>query len=305
MVYHSIDVKLPPRLNNMHKLIFCLLLWGLLLPKAAAEVNITTTIRPLQLIAETIVQEHGSVTAIIAGNRSPHHYTMSPADRVALAEADMLIWIGPTLETYLADFFRRAKASSKVLTVSEDEGLARHDIVAGQLDSHLWLNSDNAVLIAELITREVSELDPAHGASYGRNLDQFRVDINNLNREIEEAVSASPRAGYAVYHDAYQYFEQQFGLQHQFAILEDPEVQPGIRQIVDVRRRFQEEQPACLLLEPDSNPDLVATALGGHELTTVTVDLLGNKISSSRAGIQSGYIELMKNVAADFLSCLY
>lgn len=289
----------------MHKLIFCLLLWGSFLPKAGAEVNITTTIRPLQLIAETIVQEHGTVTAIINASQSPHHYSMSPADRVALAEADILIWIGPTLETYLADFFRRAKGSSKVLTVSEDENLARHDIVAGQLDSHLWLDSNNAVLIAELITREASELDSAHAASYRQNLDQFRAGINNLNREIEEAVSASPRAGYAVYHNAYQYFEKQFGLQHQFAMLEDPEVQPGIREIVAVRRRFEEEKPACLLLEPDSNTDLVATALGDHELTTVTIDLLGHRISSTQAGIQSGYIELMKNVADDFLSCLY
>ena len=289
----------------MHKLIFCLLLWGSLLPKAVAEVNITTTIRPLQLIAETILQEHGNVTAIIDASQSPHHYSMSPADRVALAEADMLIWIGPTLETYLADFFQRAKASGKVLTVSENQGLTRHDIVAGQLDSHLWLDSDNAVLIAELITREVSELDSANGASYLQNLNQFRVDIRNLNREIEKAVSASPRAEYAVYHNAYQYFEKQFGLQHQFAMLADPEVQPGIQEIVNLRRRFDDEKPACLLLEPDSNPDLVATALGGHELTAVTIDLLGNRISSTQAGIQSGYIEFMKNIADDFQSCLY
>lgn len=289
----------------MYKLIFCLLLWGLFFPKAWADVNITTTIRPLQLIAETIVQDHGRVTAIIDASQSPHHYTMSPSDRVALAEADMLIWIGPTFETYLADFFKRATKFGKLLTVSEDENLLRHDIVAGQLDSHLWLDSGNAVIIAELITREASELDSAHAASFRQNLNQFKASINNVNLEIAQSVSSPSKAGYAVYHNAYQYFEKQFGLQHQFAMLRDPEVQPGIQEIVAVRRRFEQEKPACLLLEPDSNLDLVATALGDHQLTTVTIDLLGDRISSRQAGYQSGYVELLKNIANDFVNCLY
>ncbi|NQV69481.1 MAG: zinc ABC transporter substrate-binding protein [Pseudohongiella sp.] len=289
----------------MHKILFCLLLWGSFLPNTWADVNITTTIRPLQLIAETIVQDHGTVTAIIAANQSPHHYVMSPSNRLALAEADLLVWIGPTFETYLADFFVPLKDSRKLLTVSEDENLIRHDIVPGQLDAHLWLDSRNAVLIAESISRAASEQDSAHAAVFRENLNRFKASIDSLNIEIEAAVAASPRAGYAVYHNAYQYFEKQFGLEHQFALLRNPEVQPGIREIVAVRRRFAEEKPRCLLLEPDSNPDLVATAVAGQQLTTLTVDLLGHKVSSHQAATQSGYIELMKNVANDFVSCLY
>lgn len=288
----------------MYKLIFCLLLWGLFFPKAWADVNITTTIRPLQLIAETIVQDHGRVTAIIDASQSPHHYTMSPSDRLALAEADILIWIGPTLETYLADFFSQVENSSTVLTVSEDENLRRHDIVPGQLDSHLWLDTGNAVLIAELITELASDQDSANAEVFRQNLNRFKTSIDSLNLEIEESLSAISRQGYAVYHNAYQYFEKQFGLQHQFAMLKDPEVQPGIREIVAVRRRFDEEQPGCLLLGPDSNLDLVSTALAEHQPTTVTIDLLGDKVVSSPAVSQSGYIELMQNVKNDFVSCL-
>ncbi len=289
----------------MHKILFCLLLWGSFFPNVWAEVNITTTIRPLQLIAETIVQQHGTVTTIIAANQSPHHYVMSPSDRVALAEADILVWIGPTFESYLADFFAALKDSRTLLTVSDDENLIQHEIVAGQLDAHLWLDSRNAVLIAESISRAASEQDSAHAAVFRQNLNRFKATIDSLNTEIEAAVAASPRAAYAVYHNAYQYFEKQFGLQHQFALLRDPEVQPGIRDIVAVRRRFAEEAPRCLLLEPDSNLDLVATAVAGHQLTTVTVDLLGYKVSSNQTATQSGYVELMKNVANDFVSCLY
>lgn len=288
----------------MYKRIFCLLLWGLIIPKSWADVSITTTIRPLQLIAQTILQDHGRVTAIIDASQSPHHYSMSPADRVALADADMLLWIGPTFETYLADFFERPDNASKTLTISELENLTRHEITAGQLDTHLWLDSGNAVLIAELIAQEAGELDAEHADAFRQNLSQFKAGIVELNRELEQSLSASAGNAYAVYHNAYQYFEKQFGLQHQFAMLSDPEIQPGIQQLIAVRERFEEDRPRCLLLEPDSNLELVATALGGHQLTTVTIDLLGHRVDSGQSGNKSGYIQLMKNIAEDLKNCL-
>lgn len=305
MGYHSIDVKLQPRLTNMAKLIFSLLLLGSLFPKAWADVNITTTIRPLQLIAESILQDHGSATAIIGANQSPHHYTMSPSDRVALAEADLLLWIGPTFETYLADFFSSVENPLKVLTVSEDENLLRHDIARGQLDSHLWLDTGNAVLIAQSIAELASEQEPANSGAFQQNLNRFKTSIDSLNLEIEESLSVGSKQGYAVYHNAYQYFEKQFALEHQFALLKDSELEPAIRDLVAARRRFDQEKPGCLLLEPDSNPRLVSTALSEHQLFTVETDLLGNRVAPSSAAFKSGYIELMRNLTADFVSCLY
>ena len=84
-------------------------------------------------------------------------------------------------------------------------------------------------------------------------------------------------------------------------ILLDPEVQPGIREIIELRRQVKRQQPSCLLVEFDSRSDLVSTVLNGHELKQITVDLLGSNVNSSG----HVYSEYIANLADDFYQCLY
>ena len=84
-------------------------------------------------------------------------------------------------------------------------------------------------------------------------------------------------------------------------ILADPEVQPSIREMITLRSQVNEQRPSCLLLEFDSNLDLVSTVLNGYELKLITVDLLGGNINLSA----NAYSEFVANLADDFYQCLY
>ena len=268
--------------------------------KAKAEISIVTTIRPLQLIAEAIVQEYGMVTSIVSGQQSPHQFTMSPNDRRALGEADMLIWIGADFEIYLADFFEQESRAEITLNILQLSGLTLYDAAADQLDAHIWLDTGNALKIAEAVAERLWRLDEANGSHYRQNLARFRRSLENTNREISELLQRSPGQHYVVFHNAYQYFEKQFALQHQFALLSDPEIEPGIREILNTRDRIKANRPDCLLHEITSSIELIDTMLDGYELKTVVVDLLGENLSA-----EDGYIGLINNVAAKFSSCLY
>jgi len=72
-----------------------LLLTALLSTGSYADVNVVTTIKPLQLIAQAVIKDHGSVSSIVDPQQSPHHFSLSPSDRIALARADLAVWIGP------------------------------------------------------------------------------------------------------------------------------------------------------------------------------------------------------------------
>lgn len=246
------------------------------------------------------MQEYGVVTSIVSGQQSPHQFTISPSDRRALGEADMLIWIGADFEIYLADFFEQESRAEITLNTLQLTGLTLYDAAADQLDAHLWLDTGNASKIAEAVAERLSRLDEANASHYRQNLAHFRRGLENTNREISELLQRSPGRSYVVFHNAYQYFEKQFGLQHQFALLNDPETEPGIRQILSTRERISVNKPHCLLHEFTSSMELIGTMLDGYELKTVVVDLLGEKLSA-----EDGYIGLISNVAAKFSSCLY
>lgn len=285
----------------MPKTILILLFATLLSSASRAEVEIVATIKPLQLIAEAVLREHGRVSSLLAPQQSPHHFTMSPSDRIALARADLTLWVGPEFETFLGDFFKQASISSKTITALEVPGLRLHTLSDGRVDAHLWLDSDNAAEIAAALMRRVVELDPANAAAYRSNLQSFREEIAASNARIADRLQAPSSKSYAVYHNAYQYFERQFGLQHEMVILRDPETQPSMRQIVQLRDEVGRLQPSCVLLEFDSSEDLLRTVLNGHEASLITVDLLGSGVTSK----SSAYAELIANVADDFYRCLH
>ncbi|PCI77087.1 MAG: hypothetical protein COB20_09145 [SAR86 cluster bacterium] len=278
-----------------------LLLTTLLCSVSRADVSIVTTVKPLQMIAEAIVQEYGSVSFIVDPQQSPHHFTVSPSDRLALARADMAVWIGPLFETHISDFFTQTGFKAKTITVIDTPGLQLHTVGDGQLDAHLWLDSSNAIRIATAIADRAAEIDPVNATSYRQNLGKFSVEIESRIHQIAQKFQAPSATNYAVYHNAYQYFEQQFGLQHDMVILQDPEVQPGIREIIELRSQVTEQRPSCLLLEFDSSLELVSTVLNGHELKLITVDLLGGNVNSS----ENPYSEFIANLADDFYQCLY
>lgn len=280
---------------------FILLVTALLCSASRADVNIVTTIKPLQMIAEAVVRETGSVSSIVDPRQSPHHFSISPSDRISLARADMTLWIGPSFETHVSEFFAQAQLRTKTITVIDMPGLRLHTVGEDQIDDHLWLDTANAILIARAIADRAAELDPANAASYRHNLQQFDAELEARNQQIVEMFRPPYTASYAVYHNAYQYFEQQFGLQHDLVILEDPEVQPGIRQIVQLREEVKQQQPSCLLLEYDSSVELLRTVLNGHELDLITVDLLGSDVNSGA----NAYSEFVSNLADDFHQCLY
>ena len=245
----------------MPKFYLIVLLMTLVCSVSRADVSIVTTIKPLQMIAEAIVQEHGSVSSIVDPQQSAHHFTVSPSDRIALARADMTLWIGPLFETHISDFFVQENNKAKAITVIDLPGLQLHTVGNGQLDAHLWLDSSNAIRIATAITERLATLDPVNAISYRQNLENFNVEIESSDKKVAERFESPSTANYAVYHNAYQYFEQQFGLQHEMVILQDPEVQPGIREIIKLRSEVKEQQPSCLLVEFDSSPDLISTVL--------------------------------------------
>ncbi len=247
------------------------------------------------------MQDKGQVYSVIDLQSSPHQFTLSPADRIALDTAQLLLWIGPEFEIFLADFFTREDSANRVITALELSEMNLRQFSSGQADPHLWLDTNNGLLIAEEITRRLKQIDPANGQDYEENLRQFAIALEASESKIARLFSNPVASRYAVYHDGYQYFEQQFGLQHAVVLVDDPEVQPGMKQLLQVRDSIQRVSPQCLMLEQDSNQALVDTIMVDTDYAAVVIDLLGYNVMSG----PEGYLKLIERVAEDFAGCLY
>ena len=152
---------------------------------AVAEVNVTTSIRPLQLIAQAIIEDRGTVRAVINAQDSAHDFTLTPSDRLNFETADLLLWISPEFEVQIADLFESMRKEKSVITAADLTGVSVISLSANELDPHLWLSSSNALAIAAGLTQELQKLDLENQAEYQKAYTRFESNLNSTRTAIE------------------------------------------------------------------------------------------------------------------------
>lgn len=277
-------------------------------PNTAAEVNVLVTIKPLQLIAEAIIGDAGTVATLMPAGSSPHHYTLSPADRVAIEAADLIIYVGEELETQLDSIMRQLEAKKNILKMLNLESLERLSLIPGEgikdgmdiprFDPHIWLNTDNATTMAAAIRDQLAVIDSTQASEFADNFNRFNNSLIDLESQWQQSIQSIELEPYLVYHNAFSYFETQFGLGHRLVLVNDPEIQPGIRQILNVRKALTEIQPVCLFIDESASRATINTMLSGYKINMVQLDLLGKKLTETE-----GYEQLMENLINDFIHC--
>lgn len=281
---------------------------ALLLPvKSSAAVEILVTIKPLQLIAEAVAGEEDAITTLMSAANSPHHFTLSPSDRAAIERADLILYVGEELETQISSIIAQHGSSKAVVAMARLEELTRIPFMANdaaaasrdhRVNPHLWLSTNNAIAMAKTIRDRLSELDSSRVGLFNENTDRFESLLENRSRQWQTGLAALNVGPYMVYHDAIPYFERQFGLQHNLVLVEDPEVTPGIRSILQVRDAVTELNPVCLFTDESAREATIETLLSGKSINTIQLDLLGKNISDG-----GGYDQLIEKLVEDFESC--
>lgn len=292
-------------------------------PTVLAQAKVVTSIKPLQMIASAITDGISEPEVLIPSDQSYHHFTLRPSMLRTLRQADLFVWVGPELETYLSDAVVQAGAYGRqlqVLSLPElqvhhagldgedsrevlipDEGLhvGHKHKQSDTIDPHVWLNTDNARLIAQAMVAALTELDPANASAYTANLAQFNQRLAALEQGIDAQSLLPADSQYAVYHNAFQYFERQFGLQHELVFVASEELQPGVRHMMTVRRAVENTPLNCLLEDVTTQAATVETLLGDKQLRRIRVDTVGQNLSAG----PMAYIHLMDNLADAFRQC--
>lgn len=287
---------------------------------AYADVRVLTSIRPLQLIAAAVQDGVGTPEVLLPPGASPHNYALRPSDVRRVADADLLYWIGPDMESFLPRVLK--SRTSPTVAVQEIAGLSLrhfgeghehaheqggdsdehdHDHQPGSLDAHLWLLPANARVIAGRMAADLSAADPANSAGYQANLNAFSERLNALDQRLKQRVAGVAGKPYFVFHEAFDYFESAYGLKHTGVFSIASEVQPGAQHVAAMRERLQEAGPTCVFSEPPLRPRLVSTLSEGLPVRLAELDALGGKDIPLDA---QGYERLLENLGDELAGCL-
>ncbi len=297
-------------------LLSCLSLLAL---SAQAQVQILTSIKPLQLIAAAIQDGQGEPQVLLPPGASPHYFVLRPSDAKRLDNADLFYWIGPDLENFLPRLLKQRSQPSvaaqdlpdlhlqyfaEAHAHDHDHGhaLIEHDHAhqPGTVDAHLWLDPHNAELIAQRISADLSALDPENAAHYAANLQAFSQALQEVDGQLKVELAPLKEQPFFVFHEAFNYFEQAYGLAHTGVFAVSSEVQPGAKHVQQMRTRLQQAGAACVFSEPPLQPRLAQTLAAGLPVKLAELDALGVDIPVSA----QGYTQLLRNLGAQFSACL-
>ena len=170
----------------------------------------------------------------------------------------------------------------------------------GEFDTHLWLDPSNAKAMAVAIEKALSAADPENAKAYGANLEALSQKIDALDREIAGMVAPVKDKPFVVFHDAYQYFEDHYGVRVVGSITVSPEIMPGAERVREIQDRIKTLGAACVFAEPQFEPKLIQVVTEGTDARSGTLDPEGATLA---AGPEL-YFELMRSIATSLNECL-
>ena len=170
----------------------------------------------------------------------------------------------------------------------------------GEFDVHVWLDPENAKVLVQEIKEALVELDPSNAGKYEANAKNLMLKLDRLISEISVKLASSKGKGFVVFHDAYQYFEERFGMTAVGSITVSPEVVPGASRIRELKDKIVELNAHCVFSEPQFQPKIVFTVAEGTKANTGVLDPLGASIADG----PELYFTLIRDMATSLQECL-
>ncbi|MGV3490336.1 MAG: zinc ABC transporter substrate-binding protein [Devosia sp.] len=299
---------------------------------ALAEVpRVVASVKPIHALVAEVMGDLGTPDLIVDGASSPHTYSLKPSNAAALQNADLVFWTGHGLELFLEDSIGTLAPNATIVELADAPGIELlapreggtfepHDDEAhaeeghddhahegehdhdneAERDMHFFLDPENAKAMVAAIAENLAAADPDNAATYTANAAAASADLDALIAETEATLAPVTARPFVVFHDAYQYFENRFGLTVAGSITISPELAPGADRITAIRKKLSELDAACVFAEPNFDPRVVDVLIEGTGAGSATLDPEGANLTAG-PGL---YRELITSLADDLVACL-
>lgn len=288
-----------------------------------AQANVVASLKPVGFIAAAIADGVTPVDVLLPDGASEHDYSLRPSDAKRLKNADLVVWVGPEMEAFMAKSAAELPAQKNLAMVnidgvkpllisgdededehtaekSEDQDAEAHHHHHGEFNMHLWLSPEIARKTAVAIHGKLLELMPQDKAKLDANLQQFEVALADTDKRVSAQLAPVRNKGYFVFHDAYTYFEKHYGLSPTGHFTVNPEIQPGAQRLHQIRTQLVEQKAVCVFAEPQFRPAVIDAVSRGTQVRKGTLDPLGTDISLAK----DSYVKFLSQLSSQYESCL-
>ena len=186
-----------------------------------------------------IAGEDADIVAVIPAGADAHSFSATTTDIRNISAADIVIVNGYNLEEgALGTIFEHLPGDATLVVAAEgvdplegghheeeeeeDEEVEGGGIAAAEgVDPHMWLSVPNAMVYVRNIANGLVAADPDNASAYREREEAYLAELQALDEEVRATIAGIPRERRVliVYHDAFQYFAAEYGLDLAAAVL--------------------------------------------------------------------------------------
>jgi len=220
---------------------------------------VAVSIMPQKFFVEQIGGKRVQVITLVPQGIDPHTYEPRPKDINDFQKVKIYFSMG-YLEAEKVWLERFKKRFPQMLVVNTTEGIAlrrgdvhdhsdRHSHHEAGIDPHVWLSPPLVMLQSRAIYRALVDADPDGKAFYGENFKSWMEKLVALDIELTSMFAPFRGKSFLVYHPAWSYFAEAYGLR-QLVVEKEGKV-PGPRDLKELKTEVEKNNIKVLFVSSD------------------------------------------------------
>ncbi len=283
-------------------------------------INVVTTIYPVADIVKQLGGEKVAVSYLLPAGASPHTYEPTVDQARLIADAQLFIYVGASLDQWAFKLTEAAGPEFSVLELAgllnlldsghyylldhehdehcdhdqhhhhhDDDEDCEHD--HGPNDPHFWLDP---LLIRDHLAPGLSEklaaISPEDASYFAERLDDYQQQLTALHEEIAAAAAGFSKKDFISFHSAWRYFGQRYNL-HEIAVIADfPGQEPSSGWVAELIKLIDREKVGAILTEPQFSPALAERIAEETGIKVLVIDPIGGENVPGR----ESYLKMMR-----------
>ena len=180
--------------------------------------TVVVSIAPEAGFVEAVAGNLVNIITVVPPGNSPANYQPNALDMQMISDGDIYFLMQvPTEEANILpkiyDFNENIYIINLRKETEKEYPLRYIDDNSMSVDPHIWLSPKRVMVIVKTIADKLSELDPENMETYKNNAKSYIDRLKELDISIRESVNKMDKKAFMIYHGAYGYFADDYGLQ--------------------------------------------------------------------------------------------
>jgi zinc transport system substrate-binding protein len=263
-----------------------------------SKFNIVTSFYPMYVLTLNVADGASNVTVSNLTAQTTgclHDYQITTTDMIKLGHADVLVANGDGMESFIDKAVSTYK-DLKVINASDgilDSIDKEHDDSEDdehEINSHYWVSICLYIKQVENVARELSKIDPDNAEIYKENASNYIKKLTDLKNKMHEELDKIKNKKIVTFHEAFEFFADEFGLDIVSVIEREPGTYPSSRDVAEIIDEVKQKDVKAIFAEPQYSRTAADTIARETKVNVYSLDPLVTGEMSKDA-----YINAMNN----------